>query len=227
MAKEDFINVTPGRRESRFSRHELTDISISMLVLTLAFVLLYRDGGIGTYPWYLEHTYGTVAKWALLFLTCLGLVVFSFLLHELGHKFTAQNMGMRSEYRMFPLGLVVTLVSSMIGFLFAAPGAVMIYGHPDKKENALISLAGPCVNIVLALVGIAGLFAFNHTPWVFVFLLMANLNAFLALFNLLPVPPLDGSKIWQWSIPLYVAAIAVAALEVAYMWFWMPNLYWA
>lgn len=227
MRDEDYINVTPGRRRSRFSRRELGDIAISMIVLSLAFMILYRGDSRGSYSWYLEMTYGSTERWILLFLTCLGLVFFSFLLHEFGHKFTAQNFGMASEFRMFPLGLVITLASSMFGFLFAAPGAVMIAGNPDKRENGIISIAGPAVNIVLALIGIAGCFAFNHSAWVFVFLLLANLNASLALFNLLPIPPLDGSKIWPWSIPLYVVVFAVAALELAYVLFWMPDLYWA
>lgn len=227
MRDEDYINVTPGRRRSRFSRRELGDIAVAMIVLSLAFMILYRGDSVGSYSWYLEFTYGSTERWILLFLTCLGLVFFSFLLHEFGHKFTAQNFGMASEFRMFPLGLVITLASSMFGFLFAAPGAVMIAGNPDKRENGIISIAGPAVNIVLALIGIAGCFAFNHSAWVFVFLLLANLNASLALFNLLPIPPLDGSKIWPWSIPLYVVVFAVAALELAYVLFWMPDLYWA
>lgn len=222
----DYIDITPGRRRSRFSRRELGDIAVSMIVLSLAFMILYRGGGVGSFSWYLETTYGSTERWIILFLTCLGLVFLSFLLHELGHKFTAQNLGMRSEYRMFPMGLVITLVSSAFGFLFAAPGAVIIAGNPDRKENASISMAGPAVNIVLALIGIFGCYAFNHSAWVFVFLLLANLNAFLALFNLLPLPPLDGSKIWPWSIPLYIAVFAAAALEVAYIHLWMPDLFW-
>lgn len=225
--QDDYIDITPGRRKSRFSRRELGDIAVSMIVLSLAFMILYRGDGRGSFSWYLEHTYGSAERWAILFMVCLGLVFLSFLLHELGHKFTAQNFGMRSEYRMFPVGLVITLVSSMFGFLFAAPGAVVIQGRPDKRENGIISIAGPAVNIVLALIGIAGCYAFNHSAWVFVFLLLANLNAFLALFNLLPLPPLDGSKIWPWSVPVYVAVFALAAVEVAYLYLWMPDLYWA
>lgn len=64
-------------------------------------------------------------------------------------------------------------------------------------------------------------------PLVFVFLMLANLNAFLAFFNLLPIPPLDGSKILAWNAPVYIAAMAVAALEIAYMFMWMPDLFFA
>lgn len=218
------IDVTPGTRRSRFSRRELGDIAAAMIVLSVAFMVLYRNG---SFKAYLDMHYGSAGAWVLLFVSCVVLVFFSFLLHEFGHKFTAQRYGMRSEFRMFPIGLVITLVSSMIGFLFAAPGAVVIEGYPNKEENAKISIAGPAVNIVLAAIGILGCLAFNHSPMVFVFLMLASLNAFLAVFNLLPIPPLDGSKIWGWSIPAYAVVIGIAVLELVYLYQWMPDLYWA
>ena len=223
MQEEYTINVTPGYRQSRFSKRELGDIAIAVIVLSLALTILYKRGAIITY---LGDEFGSAAKWIVLFGICLLLVVFSFLLHEFGHKFTAQNFGMRSEFRIFPTGLFITLLTSVLGFLFAAPGAVYIEGNPTRKENGIISIAGPAVNILLALVGIAGCLAFNGGGVVVIFFyLLAYLNAFLALFNLLPIPPLDGSKIWGWSMPVYVVAIAMAALEMAYLYLWMPDIY--
>lgn len=223
MQEEYTINVTPGYRQSRFSKRELGDIAIAVIVLSLALTILYKRGAIITY---LGDEFGSAAKWIVLFGICLLLVVFSFLLHEFGHKFTAQNFGMRSEFRIFPTGLFITLLTSVLGFLFAAPGAVYIEGNPTRKENGIISIAGPAVNILLALVGIAGCLAFNGGGVVVIFFyLLAYLNAFLAVFNLLPIPPLDGSKIWGWSMPVYIVAIAMAALELAYLYLWMPGIY--
>lgn len=223
MQEEYTINVTPGYRQSRFSKRELRDIAIAVIVLSLALTILYKRGAIITY---LGDEFGSAAKWIVLFGICLLLVVFSFLLHEFGHKFTAQNFGMRSEFRIFPTGLFITLLTSVLGFLFAAPGAVYIEGNPTRKENGIISIAGPAVNILLVLVGIAGCLAFNGGGVVVIFFyLLAYLNAFLALFNLLPIPPLDGSKIWGWSMPVYIVAIAMAALEMAYLYLWMPGIY--
>lgn len=223
MQEEYTINVTPGYRQSRFSKRELGDIAIAVIVLSLALTILYKRGAIITY---LGDEFGSAAKWIVLFGICLLLVVFSFLLHEFGHKFTAQNFGMRSEFRIFPTGLFITLLTSVLGFLFAAPGAVYIEGNPTRKENGIISIAGPAVNILLALVGIAGCLAFNGGGVVVIFFyLLAYLNAFLAVFNLLPIPPLDGSKIWGWSMPVYIVAIAMAALELAYLYLWMPEIY--
>ncbi len=223
MQEEYTINVTPGYRQSRFSKRELGDIAIAVIVLSLALTILYKRGAIITY---LGDEFGSAAKWIVLFGICLLLVVFSFLLHEFGHKFTAQNFGMRSEFRIFPTGLFITLLTSVLGFLFAAPGAVYIEGNPTRKENGIISIAGPAVNILLTLVGIAGCLAFNGGGVVVIFFyLLAYLNAFLAVFNLLPIPPLDGSKIWGWSMPVYIVAIAMAALELAYLYLWMPGIY--
>ena len=223
MQEEYTINVTPGYRQSRFSKRELGDIAIAVIVLSLALTILYKRGAIITY---LGDEFGSAAKWIVLFGICLLLVVFSFLLHEFGHKFTAQNFGMRSEFRIFPTGLFITLLTSVLGFLFAAPGAVYIEGNPTRKENGIISIAGPAVNILLTLVGIAGCLAFNGGGVVVIFFyLLAYLNAFLAVFNLLPIPPLDGSKIWEWSMPVYIVAIAMAALELAYLYLWMPGIY--
>ena len=154
-------------------------------------------------------------------------VIFSFLLHEFGHKFTAQRAGLWSEYRMFPVGLVITLVSSFLGFLFASPGAVYIRGNMDDRTNGKVSIAGPIVNIILAAVGIAGCLAFNYSAMVVPMLLLANLNAFLAVFNLLPIPPLDGSKIFRWNIGIWIVTIAIAAVELIYVLKFMPTLYWA
>ena len=225
MYDEDGLyRINPEKGKISFSSIEVRDILISMAVLALAFTLLYRRGSILDY---FEDLVGEDWKWVGLFGMCFGLVIFSFLLHELGHKFTAQRAGLASEYRMYPIGLFITLLTSVIGFLFAMPGAVMISGQTDKATYAKISLAGPVVNIVLAVVGVAGCLFFNHS-WIAVpFYMLASLNSILALFNMLPIPPLDGSKIVGWNIPVYVVVIAVAALEFAYVRFFMPAIYWA
>lgn len=221
---DGLYRVNTGYGRPKFSRIELRDILISMLVLSLAFTILYSSGNI-LYFFQMKTDSETMAYIGL-FAMCFVLVIFSFLLHEFGHKFTAQRAGLWSEYRMFPMGLVITLVSSFLGFLFASPGAVYIRGNLDDRTNGRISIAGPAVNIVLAAVGIVGCLAFNHTSMVIPMYLLANLNAFLAVFNLLPVPPLDGSKIFRWNKGIWVAAIAVAVLELVYLMEFMPTLYW-
>jgi Zn-dependent protease len=83
-------------------------------------------------------------------------------------------------------------------FLFLAPGAVYIssgaYGMP-KRQNAYISLAGAATNVALAFIFLflAPLFG----PMISSF--AVRINLLLAIFNMLPVPPLDGSKVFAWD----------------------------
>lgn len=214
------IHVNPGYGKKKFSRQEILDILISMIVLTVAFMVLYRDNLILDI---LDYHFGETGKWVMIFVICLVLVVFSFLLHEFGHKFTAQKYGMWSEFRMYPMGLVLTLVTSIIGFLFAAPGAVYIQGYADREKNGKISMAGPIVNIVIAAVAIVAVLAMNDSPYwmndtsllvILILVMLASLNSFLAFFNLLPIGPLDGGKILGWNKMIWAVMFIVSIIEL-------------
>ena len=131
---------------------------------------------------------------------------------------------MWSEFRMYPFGLVLTLVTSICGFLFAAPGAVYIRGYADLEKNGRISMAGPIVNIVLAAISIAVVMLINDSPYwlndpqllvILVFTMLASLNSFLAIFNLLPIGPLDGGKILAWNKVVWGLMFVIAIIEIA------------
>jgi len=140
------------------------------------------------------------------------------MLHELAHKYTAQKYRIWAEYRMFPMGLMMALLFSFMGFIFAAPGAVYINGYIDKEKNGKIGAAGPAVNIVISAVAIV--FALMTSGMLSSILwMLAGINAFFALFNLLPIPPLDGSKVRMWSMPVYLFMLACAIALLAVAWF--------
>jgi len=178
-----------------FSGTEVRDLIISSAVL--AFALGGIDG----------------------FLPALLIVVVVFLSHEiLGHKLVAQYYGCFAEYRMWPMGLLLALVTSFFGVIFAAPGAVYISPmtkkqfafsvvHLTRREYGLISIAGPAVNIALGI----GLLAASFVWPIGLFVIGARFSAFLAIFNLLPVPPLDGQKVMAWSRWAWIGSIAAAA----------------
>jgi len=217
-------NVTPGKSGFSTSRTEITHILISAVVMSIAFALLFRNRPSITA--YFEYHLGNlwyVGMFAVMFV----LVMLSFVGHEMGHKIAAQKYGMWSEYRMFPAGLFLSLLMSLVGFLIAAPGAVMIRGnYITQEQNGKISIAGPLVNMILAAIGFAGCMLFNHTAALVPFYLLLNLNGALALFNLLPFGPLDGVKILAWRKDIWICCVAVAAIEFFALWF-MPTLYWA
>ena len=185
-----------------FSKIEIRDIAISIAVLTAAFTLIFRNWKL-----FSNDFMTNLLCWIA---TAFLLVILSFMLHEMGHKFTAQKFGAWSEYRMYPLGLLLCLVMSFLGFLFAAPGVVYIRGYITDEMNGKISAAGPAVNIVIAVISFVMFKIIPNGLSMAIFILLAYMNSFLAVFNLLPVPPLDGSKILKWNVPLYIIMLAIS-----------------
>ena len=87
-----------------------------------------------------------------------------------------------------------------------APGAMMIAGSPNGDDIVKISLAGPVTNIILS-AGILGV-AFAIYPSTFALMLFfaAYINAFLSIFNLIPIGILDGYKIFSYNKKLWLLA---------------------
>lgn len=179
-----------------FSKDEVIHILAAVAVLTLSFAIATIHGSI----WSNQPGFAGLFIFALE-VSLLGIST-GFLLHELAHKFTAQRFGLWAEFRASKWGLVLPLILSLaFGVVFAAPGAVYISGTSNKRENGLIGLAGPLTNIVIALFAfILSLSLAEIAPLLsIVFLYIFNINSFLAVFNMIPVPPLDGSKVLNWK----------------------------
>lgn len=194
----------------RFTGKEIRDLIISFIVIALGFTILYSNG---------DYSQITIVFPMVLIGVGLG-----FIFHELGHKFVAMHYGYYAEYELWPIGLLIALASSFFGFIFAAPGAVVIYGSGmDNKTNGIISIAGPLVNIALGLIFFIILIClgdFINTETGFLVgltcMIGTRINFFLAAFNLLPIPPLDGSKVLSWSVPIWIVIFAISAILVLF-----------
>ena len=194
----------------RFTGKEIRDLIISFIVIALGFTILYSNG---------DYSHIT-----LIFPVVMIGVGAGFIFHELGHKFVAMHYGYYAEYELWPTGLLIALASSFFGFIFAAPGAVVIYSNGmEEKTNGIISIAGPIVNIILGLIfflilGSLGNFVYTETGAIvyLICVLGTRINFFLAAFNLLPIPPLDGSKVMAWSVPIWLITFAFAAILVLF-----------
>jgi len=105
-------------------------------------------------------------------------------------------------------------MAALIGFVFAAPGATMIYGPSiTKRQNGIISVWGPLTNLILLIpfgcIWIAGNLT-NQAIMMIFGIIGLQVNAMIAAFNMLPVGNLDGSKILSWNVPLFIGMIAVS-----------------
>jgi Zn-dependent protease len=210
-----------------FSEIEIRDILIAWFALGVAFFLaetgavfdpsVITNNAKGLFQILGKDFYPTASQ---IFLISLFSVGPGFVLHELSHKFVAERYGFWAEFRMWPLGLVIALATSVLGFIFAAPGATYISGtNISESENGVISVAGPMTNVGVALVFLP-ILLLGSGIWQLLGSVGLYINLFLATFNMLPIMPLDGAKVFRWSkvrwailfVPLVVLIIFLISL---------------
>lgn len=205
-----------GREGFSFSGREVWQLTASTVVLASAFSFPLSCSYL-IESFLVAQCGGPGIKWATFLWPALpislAIVFAAFVLHELAHKFSAQHYGLWAQFRASMPGLLIALViSGGLGIVVASPGAVVIRGPATKKQAGIISLWGPIVNIAFAAICLPLWLATDQSvawdvglPQVGnVFQLALLINVVLAGFNMLPVKPLDGSKIVRWSIPAFV-----------------------
>jgi len=189
----------------KFSKKELQDLTKAWLIISLAFAIVLTNNQIFTTTFLLNFLLAAIT------------VGTAFIFHEMGHKFVAQKYGCFAEFRANDYMLFIAIIISFLGFIFVAPGAVMIAGRVSKERNGKISVAGPAINIIFAIIflGLTFLFPLGFIGKIMVFGFF--INAWLALFNLLPFWILDGKKVFNWNKPIYFlvmgSAIALVILS--------------
>lgn len=196
-----------------FSQREVRDILIAWAALALAFAIAYSGGLAGGTS--LLVAGGFVSNYLVAFVAVGG----GFVLHELMHKFTAERYGYWAEFRIWVTGIVLALITSTLGFIFAAPGATYISGtNITDRQNGVISLAGPATNVVIAgiflLVGFVGTGIIEEIGFV-----GFEVNLFLATFNMIPIMPLDGAKVFRWSKLLWAGVFLPLLAAVVFIFF--------
>lgn len=135
--------------------------------------------------------------------------------HELAHGWaaykmgdsTAKNLGRLSFNPFAHLDLIGTFMIFLFGIGYANPVPVNARNFRDpKKGMAVTALAGPAANVIMGAVAIWLFYIINAIFPNAVLLLnilyfAASINVTLAVFNLIPIPPLDGSKVIAMLIP--------------------------
>jgi Zn-dependent protease len=130
----------------------------------------------------------------------------SFLLHELAHKISAQHFGLWAEFRLTMQGALITLISIVLPFKLISPGAVMIAGPMTKESAGKTGLAGPLTNIILSTVFTIITLTTQYTFLWFI----AWINAFMAVFNLIPFSVMDGLKVFGWNKMVWAIAFGAS-----------------
>jgi Zn-dependent protease len=208
------INMVEWSKEFKIGKYsftliEIRDLVISMLVLGLIFSAALPNFSVEN------------ASPIVNFFIAVLIVGPALLFHELAHKIVAQKYGLRAAYVLWPMGVLFSILLTLLTqgrVLFAALGAVMIssayttrvgnrYTGLSIEEMGKISIAGPFTNIVIALIAYA--FVWLNPDIVGA---IVTINLIVALFNLLPFPPLDGLKIFGWNKVMWLGLAAAAAI---------------
>lgn len=156
----------------------------------------------------------------------LGLIIliFSAILHEVSHGLVADRFGdptarLAGRLTLDPRPHIDPFMSILLPLLLILSGSPIIFGaakpvpidpfnlKEGRKDLALVALAGPLTNILLALAASLIFKFLDAIPILFpaeigIFLYLVVLyNVLLAILNLLPIPPLDGSKVVAFFLP--------------------------
>jgi len=180
----------------KFSKTEINHLFKAWFVISLAFAIAFVGFQVNS-------------AFLVAILVSAITVGIGFLLHELMHKLVAQKYGCWAEFRANNTMLGIALICSFFGFIFAAPGAVMIKGHVTKRKYGHIAIAGPATNIVLGLIFLYIAWS-QADPIKMVGIYGMQINFWLALFNMIPFAPFDGQKVLKWSKPAYLTTLILS-----------------
>lgn len=155
----------------------------------------------------------------------LVVLVYSAILHEIAHGYVAERLGdptarLLGRLTLNPLPHIDLFLSIILPLLLFLSHTGIIFGgakpvpidpynlKEGRKDIALVSLAGPATNVVLVIIGtllfklLGGFNATGLTALAVAFFeIVVQVNLSLAIFNLMPIPPLDGSKIFALILP--------------------------
>ena len=204
-----------AKHEFTVSGREIKDIALALAALSFAFSCVLFGNKIFSAASFAS----AITAYPSYFMQSLIAVGIGFVLHEMGHKFVAQRKGLWAEFRAWPMGLALAVGLALFsrgGFVFAAPGAVMI--SPMRRtesgyhirilkpsDEGTISIIGSVINVILAAVFSLLTLITGFT----IFAITAQVNAWLALFNMIPVAMLDGAKVMRWHKGIWAGFTAL------------------
>lgn len=208
-------NVSPNK--VFFSEIERVDLVKAWLATSIAFAIYFLSGS----------GFKDLSLPGFMFITAIAAITAGagFLLHELSHKYTAHYFGVHSEFRSHDTMLLLSIIIAFLGVIFAAPGAVYMFSNVSKRENGIISAAGPLANIVLSFAFLALLLTtakgdLSHSIGAYGLFI----NAFLAMFNMIPFADFDGAKIFKWNKVVYFSMVIVSTALVISTFILIDNL---
>jgi Zn-dependent protease len=178
-------------------------------------------------------------------LVSLIILIYSAILHEIAHGFVAQRLGdptarLVGRLTLNPIPHIDPIMSILLPLILLLSGSPVIFGaakpvpvdpfnlRDGRKDMALVSLAGPATNFLIAAIAalLIKLLAFVNLGGLEFFVIwfltiVVRINLLLGIFNLIPIPPLDGSKIFSLILSERQAAqyLAIGSIGIFILFF--------
>jgi Zn-dependent protease len=216
---------------------EIIEFAVSVIWLGIAFGIAIAGG---------MSAFSNLEGLRTIIVQSLVVVFFAFVFHELAHRVAARRYGFKAVYHVWIPGLVLAMAASLIGFLFAAPGGVHIQMGQDTVENRAklgkSALAGPVTNMILAVLFAVLTFTLIYFVDSYISstgksitqieslvntvggigIIGVEINAWLALFNLLPFGNFDGYKVFQWNKRVWTIAF-IGSIGLYALMYWTQS----
>lgn len=200
------------KRYYKFTHHELRGLITAILLI--AFIISFNEWGTASF----DLTAGLYNLF-----NAILIVALSILIHDAGQRIWALAIGYRLEYKMWGFGLLAAMIIAFVSngnFWLIVPSGFLLHhlaGHRlgffrygiNYFGQAMVALAGPLFTLMLVIL-LKILSAFSPNPLIYKAIIF---NVIYSITSLLPIPPLDGSKIYFGSRMLY--AFALPAIVVA------------
>lgn len=210
------------RRFYTWKDQELRDIFLSILAIT--FIFAYNDG---------SESFDMI-HWVLNFIKILVIVFISFFAYDAGMKLSALSQGYIAEYRMWPTGLGISLIVTLltkgefpvllIGGLFLHHHKILRLGKFRYGINVMaygtIAAAGPLANLFVMTIALALSKQLHILPSIFDS--VARINGYMIIYQLLPIPKTNGIHIFFMS---RLAYIFIAVTLISYVLLSLVGIY--
>lgn len=170
-------------------------------------------------------------------LISLVILIFSAILHEVAHGWVADRLGdptarLLGRLTLNPIPHIDPLMSILLPLTLLLTGSPVVFGaakpvpvdpfnlRDGRRDMAIVSLSGPITNFLIAAVAALVLkfgIDFISSPILLTIIFrIVELNLLLGIFNLLPIPPLDGSKVFSLLLPENTAKSYLALGSVGF-----------
>jgi len=211
--------------EYQHTYDEVRDILISILALGFAFTVAFFGEGN-------RYEFALQLSFLPYFLVTTIIVAISVVAKEMAQKATARALESHVRYELWSPGVVLALVTSIWGVVFAAVNGTKISTEYAERyarwritltprHLGIIASIGPLMNIALAMA------FFMLSPVIPTILgqdmmqVAAQINAYLALFAMVPFNPIDGAKVLRWSAAIWFFNILMSIAVIALTFGWI------